>query len=351
MTPKFKFADGEKVLCFHGPLIYEAKLLKSQVTKDKQIKYFIHYAGWNKNWDEWVPENRVLKFTDQNCQRQKEVSKQHAAASKNNRKSTTKGKKGDGKDGDSRASTPSKESGSSTPTVPSSRGRGSKSASKNSADIPDEEVPKKKRGRADTSNTTNNTSNNTTPTSNNTTSLTTNSSTAKTRKNIIKIPLPVELKQILVDDWDAINRQRKLLEIPAKITVEDILENYVAFKKQSKTSNINNIRTDITAGLIEYFNVMLGSQLLYKFERPQYSETLQAHPNTPMCKLYGAYHFLRLFVNLGKMLAYTALDEKYIQTLQTSISDIFKYLIKNSSQYFDSKNFINSSPEYHRRTQ
>lgn len=240
--------------------------------------------------------------------------------------------------------------------MPSSRGRGSKSASKNSADIPDEEVPKKKRGRADTSNTTNNTSNNTTPTSNNTTSLTTNSSTVEDEEEYqlkieVKIPLPVELKQILVDDWDAINRQRKLLEIPAKITVEDILENYVAFKKQSKTSNINNIRTDITAGLIEYFNVMLGSQLLYKFERPQYSETLQAHPNTPMCKLYGAYHFLRLFVNLGKMLAYTALDEKYIQTLQTSISDIFKYLIKNSSQYFDSKNFINSSPEYHRRTQ
>lgn len=40
---------GEKVLCFHGPLIYEAKALKWQAQgKDKQIKYFIHYAGWNK---------------------------------------------------------------------------------------------------------------------------------------------------------------------------------------------------------------------------------------------------------------------------------------------------------------
>jgi RNA binding activity-knot of a chromodomain len=47
-VPKMKFADGEKVLCFHGPLLYEAKALKSQVTKDKQVKYFIHYAGWNK---------------------------------------------------------------------------------------------------------------------------------------------------------------------------------------------------------------------------------------------------------------------------------------------------------------
>lgn len=29
------------------------------------------------SWDEWVPENRVLKFNDANVQRQKEVTIQH----------------------------------------------------------------------------------------------------------------------------------------------------------------------------------------------------------------------------------------------------------------------------------
>lgn len=42
--------SGEKVLCFHGPLIYEAKCLKSSVSKEKHIKYLIHYAGWNKKY-------------------------------------------------------------------------------------------------------------------------------------------------------------------------------------------------------------------------------------------------------------------------------------------------------------
>lgn len=78
MPPKCKFQEGEKVLCFHGPLIYEAKCLKSSITKEKQIKYFIHYAGWNKNWDEWVPESRVLKYNEANVQRQREVQRAHS---------------------------------------------------------------------------------------------------------------------------------------------------------------------------------------------------------------------------------------------------------------------------------
>ena len=61
----FRFVEGERVLCFHGPLIYEAKINKVKEVKVKAanagegaaatvVKYFIHYHGWNKNWDEWV---------------------------------------------------------------------------------------------------------------------------------------------------------------------------------------------------------------------------------------------------------------------------------------------------------
>lgn len=76
MPPKLKFGEGERILCYHGPLIYEAKCMKGQL-KDKVTKYLIHYNGWNKNWDEWVPESRVLKFNEANLQKQRELREQN----------------------------------------------------------------------------------------------------------------------------------------------------------------------------------------------------------------------------------------------------------------------------------
>ncbi|GBN86987.1 Mortality factor 4-like protein 1 [Araneus ventricosus] len=81
MAPKPRFTEGEKVLCFHGPLLYEAKCLRAQI-RDKHMKYFIHYSGWNKNWDEWVPECRVLKYNEANLQKQKELEKTHKKVKK-----------------------------------------------------------------------------------------------------------------------------------------------------------------------------------------------------------------------------------------------------------------------------
>jgi RNA binding activity-knot of a chromodomain len=41
------FFAGEKVLCYHGPLLYEAKCLEHRVN-EKVIEFKVHYAGWNK---------------------------------------------------------------------------------------------------------------------------------------------------------------------------------------------------------------------------------------------------------------------------------------------------------------
>lgn len=155
----------------------------------------------------------------------------------------------------------------------------------------------------------------------------------------------------MVDDWDAIIHQHKLLEIPAKKTVRDIIDAYIQMKKSSKstTQTKEGMITDVTSGLISYFNVMLGPQLLYKRERPQYADILEQYPDTPMANIYGAFHLLRLFVKLGRMLSYTSLDEKSIQMLLARIQDFLKYLVKNSSTLFSMQHFVNCSPEYYRK--
>lgn len=50
------YAVNEKVLCFHGPLLYEAKVLKAENwttenTKNGSIgaQYFVHYKGWKQS--------------------------------------------------------------------------------------------------------------------------------------------------------------------------------------------------------------------------------------------------------------------------------------------------------------
>lgn len=169
----------------------------------------------------------------------------------------------------------------------------------------------------------------------------------------VKIRIPDELRQYLADDWDAVTRQHKLLDLPARITVQDIVDQYLNYKKTAKTSFASKevAIADVLNGIVEYFNVMLGCQLLYKFERPQYAEILQQHPDTPLSKIYGAFHLLRLFVKLGSMLGWSCLDEKHMQILVGYLHDFLKFLVKNSATYFSMSSFANCSTEYHRNTQ
>lgn len=161
-------------------------------------------------------------------------------------------------DATSRSSTPSKDVSINTAITPitkeltKSRGSSVKPSTSSSSSsgacketlktnsITEDDVHKRKRQRLDTSASSN------------------ESPEEKISKPEITITIPKDLKSRLVDDWHAINSQNKLIELPAKITVDDIVAQY----KKSKSNSKGGISCeDISNG------ILVGSIIVYLFHR------------------------------------------------------------------------------------
>ena len=315
-----KWKEGEKILCFHGPLIYEAKIQRVEI-QNGIPKYFIHYRGWNKNWDEWVPEARMLKFCDRNVEIQKDLCSAHEAKEKAKKMRQraehvfavpktpspvpAKEEKGRRKAG----------------CKPRRRGEHSsqdfciKNGQQISAKPPDNTVESEEQFRT---------------------------------KLEIKIKIPDELKPYIVDDWEQICGKKRLCVLPAKITAEQMISEYTRAKTANKADKLRNNKEkailEVTAGVREYFNVMLTSQLLYKQERPQYEQLIKSEPGLVPSKTYGVVHLLRLFTKLGEILIYTPLSERSISLLLFYINDMLIYMKRNASLLFSQADYSQEIP-------
>ncbi|RDW75567.1 hypothetical protein BP5796_06388 [Coleophoma crateriformis] len=88
------FQKDERVLCFHGEILYEAKVLDTRQTEGGNWQYYIHYKGWKRTWDDWVPQDRVRKFTDENKELAAQLKAQMDSLQQKPPKSASKGKAG-----------------------------------------------------------------------------------------------------------------------------------------------------------------------------------------------------------------------------------------------------------------
>ena len=298
------YAAGEKVLCFHGPLIYSAKILKAEkwtgddnVTGQVGPHYLVHYDGWKKTWDEWVPETRLLKYNDENLARKATLqdaakSGSLSSSSHHNADKTAAG-------------------GSSTSTAGSKRGRdGEPKAARGS-----------KRSRE-----------------------TVETEDDFVKRPEVKISLPDELKLQLVDDWEYITKHGQLVPLPRKPCVKDILQDYKQHylaHKRDAAKRSPHVVDEVLKGLKLYFDRSLGQNLLYRFERAQYVEYRKKNGpkmgdgdvgnarsgNGSMggdmepSDVYGAEHLLRLFVNLPMIIVHTSMDAESISLLKEHLAE------------------------------
>ncbi|XP_019228485.1 PREDICTED: protein MRG1 isoform X2 [Nicotiana attenuata] len=272
------YTEGEKVLAYHGPRIYEAKVQKAELRKN-EWRYFVHYLGWNKNWDEWVGTDRLMKHTEDN------VLKQQALDKKQGMEKNTKS------------------------------GRSAQAKPKSSADVKlDKEdtksnVPKGKKRKADSGTEKGNVS----------------------AEKLVKIQIPSTLKKQLVDDWEFITQQNKLVKLPRSPTVDDILTKYLEYRSK-KDGMMTDSVGEILNGIRCYFDKALPVILLYKKERQQYHEAVS--DNVSPSSVYGAEHLLRLFVKLPELLAYVKIEEETLIRLQQKLLDFLRFLQKNQGTFF-----------------
>ena len=277
----FLFDKEESVLAFHGPLLHEATIEETveREAPDSKIRvrlYLVHYDGWNKHWDEWLPESRVLKATDANRNRQRERLKEFQRAHKRKRQDAA--------------------------AAVGSKAKAAKPAG--GAASADESL------------------------------------CAEIRENL-RLPHGAKLK--LIEDWEHITRERKLVNLPREPTINMLLEEFVTTKAR-RTSH-ERIYGEVVEGVRAYFNQALPTILLYKYERRQYRELKEAHKSTHPCDYYGAEHLLRLFVKFPELLARCQMQREHMTVLVSKLGELLKFMVQQKAKYLSGE-YLEPDGEY-----
>ena len=70
-APSPIFNAQERVLCYHGPLIYEAKVLKTKNHDENTSptgvagpRYLVHYKGWKQTYAPLLPLSKSFIYAD-----------------------------------------------------------------------------------------------------------------------------------------------------------------------------------------------------------------------------------------------------------------------------------------------
>ncbi|KAI9197498.1 MRG-domain-containing protein [Polychytrium aggregatum] len=276
MIAMASFQDNEHVLCFHGPLIYDAKILKSEIRDGSEGSspfYLVHYKGWKQTWDEWVPESRILKNTDENRQRADDLKRTSEKKASTNKKAGTIEKKA---------------------THDNGTDRGKKRVRDSLFDKEEDFL----------------------------------------RRLEIKIPIPDKLKVQLVDDWEYVTKSQMLVSLPRSQNVVDVLNMYRDEYRKTHEGRMVEINDEVIEGLKIYFDKALGNILLYRFERQQYVDLKKKYSDKPMSELYGPEHLLRLFVQLPQLIAHTNMDQDAVNLLRDQLVDILAWMNKMHGTLF-----------------
>ena len=325
-TDHRNFVPGSRVLAYHGPLVYEAKVLKYHevglavvdVEEDKseplaknkipaflldKNAYFLHYKGWNPKWDEWVSSERIIEFNNDNLGLSREL--------RNARKKTVE-RLDLGKEAKAEAA---------EQKIRRGKKKDSSEALKRSLDASRE--------------------------------LSRSNGTSRKRHKTetrsgyeIMLPFSPKLKCIMVDDWEIVTKDRKVIDPETTTPVADILQKYLEWKSARQSDELSRTTNEAVSGLKVLFDETFGVDLLYKFERLQYSELLRTRKSACASAIYGVEHLLRLLISLPGRVAQTTMDAVSVNIMMSQMSQLLDYIDENMATLGSS--YMNVSSQYDR---
>ncbi|KAK4532814.1 hypothetical protein CCYA_CCYA14G3671 [Cyanidiococcus yangmingshanensis] len=293
---KRPFKQHESVLVYDGPILYEANVL--QVLCDEGTNetrhYLVHFIGWNRCYDDVVPESALLPRTPANmalAERLYEKLGQKRAA-----------------DDDV--------------GVAARNGTLAQAHSQDEATL-----------------------------------LTSTASTASVSKDEKEIShcrgletvllqvdesdplrwfeLPELLKRTVLDDFEFVSEGGQLYELPSRVSVSTILHAWARHRGRLQEADAEVAQKRAFADSLQgYFDAALGRMLLYENEQAQYRRLTASQGNKAASELYGGEHLLRLLVKLPWFLEHASVTERELQELSLLFQDLCRFLLRNGRKYF-----------------
>lgn len=155
--------------------------------------------------------------------------------------------------------------------------------------------------------------------------------------------IPPALQRQLVDDWEFITKDHRLVPLPRNPTVESVLQKWVSNRRQTS----DKATKEVAEALQTYFDAALSKLLLYRFERQQYVDFFHNKKEAPPLPsaVYGAEHLLRLLHKLPYMLESTAVDKEKMQAIAERANELAKYMLKNGRILFLTE-YTSASSDY-----
>ncbi|PNW71228.1 hypothetical protein CHLRE_16g692400v5 [Chlamydomonas reinhardtii] len=303
------FAIGERVFVPHVDRHYEAKILKAEFKVNADYPeggwyYFLHYSGWNKKYDEWVEAAGLVKAADLGGGAGAGTAGPPASAAVGGKGAAVPRK------------LPKERFAAATGVVGAKKARGGLAADLGAiggAVVGGATVGGAAAGAAGA-----------------------DGGTGGAPRGLqLELDISPILKKALLDDYDAVVTDGRLVPLPRTPCVADLLRRYAEHTSEvAAAAHVSQagagIAAEVAAGLRGYFDKSAMAVLLYRSERPQ-AMALLSDGRLPS-SVYGAEHLLRLFVKLPELLAAAGaggMSEEVLVQTATAVQDMMDWVAEN----------------------